>query len=257
MLVPTAMSSLLLDRAIFGSSSQGLIKGYQLLGWTPGIDGAICKELCLWSPTRLSQTGTPSPSNINWTAQAFPVGADRMCVGRTFASGKEYSGRGNAHIVSNFLVLDPLQWQAYSYDALGVVHAAMALGHLRMFQVPTTGILEKVVMPGVLPLASVTCFLDPYANCDSNSPRDQFPLEELSNRITAGDRLILVGLNRPLQVMASIIDLLDGTSRKRLSFTTGLPLSPQRPFQVHCLDACCYRQQLALAGWLSDAVYEF
>jgi hypothetical protein len=66
-----------------------------------------------------------------------------------------------------------------------------------------------------------------------------------------------VGLHRPIQVMASIINRLDTASRKRLSFTTGLPLSPQRPFQVHCLDTASYRQQLALAGWLSDAVYEF
>jgi hypothetical protein len=254
MLVPTALSSLLLDRAVFGSSDQGLIKGYQLLGWTPGVDGAICKVLCQWSPTRLNQNGTQGQNNMGWTAQAFPVGADRICVSRTFVSGKEYSGRGSAHVVSIFLVLNPQQWQAYNYDALGVVHAAMALGHLRMFQPSTPGILEKVVMPGMLPLASDSCFVTPH---ESDPPQGQLPFDELSKKIAAGNRLILVGLHRPIQVMASIINRLDTASRKRLSFTTGLPLSPQRPFQVHCLDTASYRQQLALAGWLSDAVYEF
>jgi hypothetical protein len=126
-----------------------------------------------------------------------------------------------------------------------------------MIQPPAPGILEKVVMPGVLPLASVACFSDLNPNCKSNSPLDQLPVDELSKKITAGNRLILVGLHRPIQVMANIISRLDTASRNRLSFTTGLPLSMRRPFQVHCLDACSYRQQLALAGSLSDAIYEF
>jgi len=257
MVLLTAPSTTLVDRAIFGSSNQGLIKGYQLLGWSSGIDGALCKELCQWSPTRLHPNDSRNPSNFPWTAQTFPVGADRVCVGRTFVLGEEYSGRGGAHVVSVFLVLSPHQWQAYDYDALGVMYAAMALGHLRASKASMPGILEKVVLPGALPLPSETCYSAQLTNATSKACPQQIPLDELSSRIAAGNRLVLVGLDRPLQVMARLISRLDTASRKRLSFTSGLPLSAHRPFQVHCLDAVSYRQQLALAGWLSDAVYEF
>lgn len=256
-MVLATRNSILLDRAIFGSSNHGLIKGYQLLSWSTGLDAAACKEISQWSPTRLNPNATSNETGSGWTLQTFPVGMDHFCLGRSFAAGEEYSGRGGPHVVSAYLIVNSSQWQAYDYDALGLLHTAMALGHLRIPLTPPIGSLEKAVMPGALPLPSAACYPTESVKTHESFQLEQLPIDEWTSRIADGNRLILVGLDQPVQVMASILQQLSSSARRRLSFTTGLPLSAHRPFQIHFIDSASLRQQRALATWLSDAVYEF
>ena len=251
----TDCKSILVDRAVFGSSNQGAIKGYQLLGWSSGIDAEISRELNQWAPTRLHQMETDG-YQLPWLAQAFPIGTNRMCVGRTFISGQEYSGRGGWNVVSTFVLFDPDQWLAYNYDALGVLQTAMALGHMRLPIDFRNGLLQQVSMPATLPLPSARFFGASSGQADDHFQATPYPLQTWADKIELGRRLILVGLNRPIAAVANIIERMSPPARKRFSFTTGLPLSIHRPFQLHCTDAALYRQQLSLAGWLSDEVDE-
>lgn len=253
--VITKCNSIQVERAVFGSSNQGNIKGYQLLGWSSGIDAAMSRELSQWAPTRLHQMDTQG-YQMPWLAQGFPIGSHTMCVSRTFVSGQEYSGRGGWNVVSTFVILDAEQWQAYDYDALGVLQSAMALGHMRIpleFQI---GLLSQATLPGSLPLPSSKFFGAGSGHTANVDPTINYPIKEWADKIEQGKRLILVGLERPIATVARIIQRLGASARKRFSFTTGLPLSIHRPFQLHCLDASLYRQQLPLAGWLSDEVDE-
>ncbi len=253
-------NTILVDRAIFGSSLNGPIEGYHLLGWSPGMDAELCKELCQWAPTRLQPA---QPSNLDahacnhsrWTAHAFPLGTDRVCVGRTFAAGQEYSGRGAANIVSAFVILNFRQWQGYNFDALAVFQAAMALGYLRLPPDLTSRGLSKLPFPATASLSSADYYLS-NAQPNTLASFQQHPLEEWGAQLRRASRIVLVGFDHPIQLIAELIQRLDSFSRQQLSFTSGLPLSIHRPFQLHCLDSTTYHQQLALAGCLSDAVYE-
>jgi hypothetical protein len=133
----------------------------------------------------------------------------------------------------------------------------MSLGQLRIPLTPPIGTVENAVMPGALPLPSTACYSTASGKTQVSFQAEKLPIDEWTSRIAEGNRLILVGLDQPVQVMASILQQLNSSARKRLSFTTGLPLSAHRPFQVHFIDSASLRQQRALATWLSDAVYEF
>ena len=251
----TECQSILVDRAVFGSSNQGAIQGYQLVSWSSGIDAEISKELCQWAPTRLHRTDTED-FRLPWLAMAFPIGANRMAIGRTCVAVQEYSGRGGANIVTTFIILDASQWQAYNFDALGVLQFAMALGHVRLAPGPTNGNLSRLQLPATLPLSSATFFGFRNRPSQGDSLPDLALLDQWAKEVEHGKRLILVGLNNTLGVMAELTQRLSGAARQRFSFSTGLPLSVHRPFQVHCLDESAYRHQIALVGWLADTVYQ-
>lgn len=247
-------NSITVDRAVFGSSNQGAIQGYQLLSWSSGIDAELSKELCQWAPTRLHRIESQE-FQLPWLAIAFPLSGNRMAVGRTCVAGQEYSGRGSANVVTTFIVLEASQWQAYQFDALGVLQCAMALGYTRSTHKPAKGDLPQIQLPAELPLSSASFF------GSNNRPetQKQFPnslqIDQWSKDIERGKRLILVGLTDTVAIVAQMIQRLTASARRGFSFSTGLPLSVHRPFQVHFLDEAAYRQQLALVGWLSDAVY--
>lgn len=236
------------DRATFGSSSSGSIQGYQLLNWSAGIDANTTKELCQWAPTRLLSRDLSS-----WSVHAFPLQENRICIGRTFVAGYDYSQRGSPNVVSTFVVLDQAQWEAYDFDALAVFYTAMSLGAMRLPAYYSLGNVDRVELPATLPMTSeFYSRIDADANSES---QPQPPLSEVADRIREGNRIALVGIERPLSYAARLIEQLDVSSRRRFCFTTGLPLSAYRPFQLHFLDAASYNRQHLLVSTMTDAVY--
>jgi hypothetical protein len=234
-----------IDRAMFGSSQRGAVEGYQLLCWSDGVDSQTGKELCQWAPTRLVSSAAD-----RWTVQLFYSSSGRPCISRTFLAGHEYSRRGGRNVISAFVILESEQWELHRRDALAVFNLAMALGYLRSIEGGAQNPLPKLAFPVTAPLSSEDLYeLHPQAECGN------FPLDEIADRLSEGDRIALVGASNPVQLVGQLVARLSREARQNFTFTTGLPLSIHRPFQLHCMDQASYTQQPALVDWLTDCVY--
>lgn len=244
-MISTSSGLISVERALFGSSNQGSIEGYQLLYWTEGVDAKTTKELSQWAPTRM---GTQDESK--WSVQIFHSANGRACVSRTFVAGREYSQRGGVNVATAFLMLEPSHWARYDFDALAVFHIGMALGYLRWTQPVKKSLLPEAVLPVQPPMNS-----EEYCQLHSISDLSNFPIDEIADRLQRGDRIALVGANDAICLISQLITLMPLETRRRFSFTTGLPLSIHRPFQLHCLDRAIFTQQPGLVDWLTDCVY--
>lgn len=244
-MVVTASGLIRVDRAIFGSSNHGAIEGYQLLSWSEGVDARTNKELCQWAPTRLGSL----PAS-GWSVQVFHSSSGRTCISRTFAAGQEYSQRGSLNVASVFLTLEPTHWARYHFDALAVFRIAMALGYMRWTQPTRKTQLSEAILPAEPPLTS-----EDQQHLVHPAQSSSFPVDEIADRLERGDRVALVGVNNSVSLIGQIISCLPLETRRRLTFTSGLPLSIHRPFQLHCLDRATYTQQPGLVDWLADRVY--
>ncbi len=238
------------DRALFGSSNRGAIQGYQMLNWSAGIDARTSKELQQWAPTRL-QNDDPN----SWTVHCFRLSGNRVCIGRTFIAGYEYSGRGSLNVATVYLVVDSTLYEAYQCDGLAIYFMALALGHFCVHSDFEYGAVAPVTLPANAPMTSefyVRPLQDDYM-ADSVHPTPTY--DELEYQLRMRKRVAVVGMTDPISYAARLIDRLDPNVRTSLSFTTGLPLSIYRPFQLHFMETSNYHRQHTLVGTMADIVY--
>lgn len=232
-----------IQQAIFTSSDQHPIKGYQLVAKSSGIDRNLAKELHRWSP---SNVGSGDPEQ--WTINYFPVNQDFVAVTRTVLGGPEYSNRGGAQVVTLIAVLHNSQFRKYHNNAALVCKTAIAFGCLRFpiqmpngsvepFALPDEPIVEHAEGPVELKhsfaeqvpprRSSENVFL----NCDPDSRL----LTEMARLIDQKRRFAIIGASRPKEIVAKLIRKLPVQHRREFSFTTGLPPARHRPFQAHFL----------------------
>lgn len=210
-------------QAIFASSDQGSIRGYQLVSRSPGIDRRCAQVLCRWSPTQL-----PGDLPGGAALSCFPVSEDAVAIARTFKGGPEYSGRGTAEVITRILLLRHDLFQVYAYNAVAVAQAALAGGLLEMPR-QERGQLElpRLALPS-------GAWVDRQTGGEGDPPDPLAGLiDELRRRILASQRLAVIGRCDPLEMLGWLVPRLPEAVRRRFSFTTGLLPASQRPFRLH------------------------
>lgn len=229
--------TLAVDRAVFASTDRSLVKGYQLVARSAGIDRPSAQALCRWAPTRMLHDAPQQ-----WTAQAFQLPDGRHCLARTLIAGREYSQRGGVHVVTIFLVLTPWQYSHYHDHPVAVIRIALALGYLHVTQPLPHGTLPQCLLPAYLPMPQAG-WNEPDAGIDTTAGRW---LDEASQRIASRQRIAVISPAGPLAIAAAIVNRLPAAARQSFSFSGGLPLSVHRPFQLHCLKPGDFGDQRAL-----------
>ncbi len=216
---------MLLEQAIFTSIKSRQQEGYQLAACSPGVSSDMAKELTQWGPAHDSLTiNTFGATSINF----HPLSLDSYCISKTTAAGEEYSGRGGARIYTQMIIVSHEALARFSYQPLAIVEALTASGSLDVLekvppQLPTLSLIGKASLMQPLRIAEVVGelgiertlhFLQRALTCPRLAVRSVVPLERLFSVL-----LMLV----PLRF------------RTEFSFSTGLRVSPRRPFRLLAL----------------------
>lgn len=217
------MNMLSVEQAVFTSSDRGPMKGYQLVSKSPGIDRNLTQELCRWGPTKGA-----SENPEDWTLHCFPITDDFVAIARTTLGGPEYSGRGGTQVVTIILVFRNEQLEPFAFNPIAVAQTAMAMGYLKL---PLE--MEREPLPcATLPSGSLI-----ERRGASHDYRTSENCEQLLNKaaslIEDERRLAIIGPIDPIATVDRLIQRLPLESRSGFSFTTGLPQSVRRPFQLH------------------------
>jgi len=216
------MRALEIDQAIFASTDRGLVRGYQLVARSAGVDAACGQTLCRWSPTQL-------PLEIDqWALSFFRVSETAVAVARSLWGGPEYSGRGGAEVVTVSLILRDEQFAAYGCDPLAVAATALTIGLLR---------LPLDMTPAQLPHASLPSapLVAPRLTPDEDAGENGQSVDAVVKLILQQRRVAVVGPVDPWKVIKRVLPKLPQAARRRFSFTTGLSPAHSRPFQLHFL----------------------
>lgn len=230
-----------IQQAIFTSLDRSQVRGYQLVACSDGIDRNIARELHRWSPSSMV-----SDAPADWTINFYPVCQDYVAVARTAIGGPEYSNRGASQVVTITAILHNRQFAAYDNNAVLFASTALSLGWLRIpeemprqldtFQVPSIPLASslgfaKSVQPDVAPLGETTS-----GRADNSSLAMSSKISaEISEQLVNRQRVAIVGAQSPIELIASLISSIPHEKRREVSFTTGLPPAPHRPFQAHFL----------------------
>ena len=216
------MRTMEIDQAIFASSDRGLVRGYQLISKSAGVDAACSQTLCRWSPTQLPL----EPDQ--WALNFFRVSETAVAISRSLWGGPEYSGRGSAEVVTVILILRDEQFAAYGHDPLAVASTALAMGLLK---------LPLDMRPMQLPLASLpSCpLIDPRLTTNEGTGESGSTVDAIVELILQQRRIAVIGQVDPWSVIERVLTKLPQQARRRFSFTTGLSPALSRPFQSHFL----------------------
>jgi hypothetical protein len=215
----------LIEQAIFTSAQTGRRDGYQIVGHSPGIDELDLREMAVRGPSHdaLWESGDDALS-VNF----FPLPSGCYCVSKSTLAGQEYSARGGPRVYTQCLVATSETLAAFANNALALLAAAFAQGHLRV-------------------LDDVPADLEPFRLCGRAAAVDEALLARLVSEpgITWLQALVEAALTAPSvallaadhgqRLLAGLINCLPVECRLQFSFSTGLKYSPRRPFRVVCL----------------------
>ncbi len=214
---------MLVQRAVFTSLRTGQNEGYQLAAVSPGVSADEARELARWGPGH---------DSIYAFARQV-TGMHRMrrgtfCLTRTRGVGKEYSGRGGVRVYTWFFLVGDDVFDRFAFHPFRMLQALTAAGYTDVLE-PTSPRLEPINLVGrassidVQNLERVTKQIGPLG------------LATLLNAAITTDRLGVTTEVRADRLLTALLDLLPPGHRRELSLTTGLRVSPRRPYRIHVL----------------------
>lgn len=213
-----------IGQAIFTSVRGERFDGYQLASHSPGLTPDDLRELARWGPAHDSlPTADPRATSINFHSLASGL----HCVSKTSLSGSEYSARRGLRVYTQTLLLRPETLARFTNHAFRVLDAAMAAGRLRVLQEPPPE-LESFTLAG---RASQVNPSHLARTVERHGPTAIAALAESIQRHGS----VGVLTRDPRALFAAAIDLVPVDQRATISFSTGLCLSPQRPFRLVAL----------------------
>ena len=133
------------------------------------------------------------------------------------------------------------QFEAFQCNYINLIRAITALGYLRLPD-SFSSKLQSLQFPETpFPCDGMS---DNQQDATPIAPREVECLEQ-------GQHLAFLGLSSPLAIMNGLMRQLSEPCRRRLSFTSGLSPSQNRPFQIHFLsdpshDQCRRLKSLAI-----------
>lgn len=230
-----------IEQAIFTSARTARAVGYQVVAASSGISSADLEEIAVWSPSHdsLVERG-PSAASTNF----WRLASGNYCVSRTTTSGGEYSGRVGPRVYTQCLIPSIDVLSKFANNPFALLRAAMVQGALEVYDDPPRQ-LEPIRLAGrnaavdQTVLAEVLGELGPHA------------LAALVDTALKQSRVALVSRHSRPALIAALLNCLPVECRLEFSFSTGLELSPRRPFRVVCQpdDPAVVRRIQRLGGW--------
>mgnify|MGYP001814707202 CR=1 FL=1 len=221
------------EQITYGSVKRRRMKGYQIVGKSPGIDATMSSAFCRWAPSHNSiEAGSVQPVEDAWGLSYFPLSEFHHAVARSVHGGPEYSGRGGFAVVTSALVMTRSQLSAYEFHAIDIARTAITLGQLilQIEQDETLPTVELTTRPLSLPL--------PQSDFSDSTPPQlttdavDWIAEETVRRFRESRKVMIVGKCDPLPILALIFDQLTPNERHDASFACGLKPSNRRDFRI-------------------------
>ncbi len=219
------MSSAKVKQAIFASVRGRTRSGYQLTAVSPGFSSAETRELSQWGPSHDSLMDT-----VRGSVNFHRLGSGSYCISKTRSADAEYSGRGGLQVRTHSLVAPQETLKRFSFDPFRLLEAGMAAGHL---DVPETA-------PDRLPLIRLVGGATAFNNSVVRRVADELGHHRLSLLLDLAineSPLGIVTRQRPERLLHCLFHLLPPQVRGRYSFSSGLKISPRRPFRLTMVPA--------------------
>lgn len=220
------------EQAIFTSIRGERMAGYQLTSRSPGIDDEIATQLSNWGPAHDSLEGRLGRSSVN----VHPVNEEQVCISFTQLAGAEYSGRGGGRVYTHAFVLGRDALAPFQFNPFLILRAFRSAGRTQPRREPPE-FLDTFELVGRAMHSMAT------TRCAVRTLLAEDICEKLTWALAAGQPVFLAGEQALDAAVEAVLQLLDD-DRADVSFTTGLRLSPRRPFQLQAVpnDAVLIRQ---------------
>lgn len=213
------------EQAIFTSVRNGRNEGYQLAATSPGVTLALQQELSQWGPAHDSLYDTHAAAeSVNFHS----LENGDFCLSHTQCAGREYSGRGGHKIHTRSFLIPPVLLERFGNQPFRIMQALVAAGRVAVLD-PVPDQLDAVPLVG---RGSAIRVEEVQRTCETVGA------ERLASLLCALLKSTTLGIVAPFpaaRVMSCVFDLLPVSFRPQFSFTTGLKVSPRRPFRVAIL----------------------
>ena len=231
---------MLIEQAIFTSARTARAAGYQVVAATSGISSGDLEEIAVWGPSHdsLIDHGPGATSTNFWRLQS-----GNYCISRTTTSGGEYSGRVGPCVYTQCLIPPLDVFLKFANNPFALVRAAMVQGALEVHQeVPRQ--LEAIRLAGRAVAVDQAVLTEVLAD---PGPRALVALVDVVLRTGR----VAVVTNSKAALLAALVNCLPIECRLELSFSTGLEISPRRPFRIVLQpdDPAVVRRIQRLGGW--------
>ena len=224
------------EQAIFTSVRSGRNEGYQIASASPGITMADKRELSQWGPGHDALYDTrPTAESVNCHRMANGL----FCLSRTMYAGREYSGRGGYRVYTHFFLVPENLLQRFHYHPFRVMEALVVAGRAGVLA-PIPDQLAPAIVVG---RACAVKTAEVERLCQTLGP------EKLASLLYAALKTEVLGVSAPVplrRVFGVLLDLLPPSHRKPFSFTTGLRVSPRRPYCLAALPDVVEEQRQAV-----------
>jgi hypothetical protein len=208
------------EQAIFTSVRSGRNEGYQIAAASPGVTMADNRELAQWGPGHDAlYDARPAAESVNCHRMENGL----YCLSRTMCAGREYSGRGGYRVYTHFFLVPENLLQRFNYHPFRVMEALVVSGRASVL----TPVPDQLVPATVVGRACAVKAAEVERLCQMLGP------EKLASLVYAALKTEVLGVSAPVplqRVFAVLLDLLPPAQRPQFSFTTGLRVSPRRPY---------------------------
>lgn len=250
----------LIEQAVFTSAQTRRCDGYQVVAQSPGVTGEENSALAVWCPSHDSLIDdTIGASSVNF----HPLPTGNYCLSKSSAAGAEYSGRRGPRVYTQCLIVPPGVLARFANNPFALLRACSAQGSLEVMDQ-----FSDALAP--LRLSGRATRFDDLLVARIAQSHDTGSLIGIVQSILAGETLGIPAAQRPEQLFEGILNCLPPECRIEVSFSTGLKISPRRPFRllrladdathirhverrygmsVHALDGARQGRQTPANGW--------
>lgn len=222
-----------IEQITYGSVKRTRMKGYQIIGKSPGVDSTTSSVFCQWAPSHNSiEVGSKQDIQDAWGLSCFPLSDYHFAIARSVHGGPEYSGRGGFAVVTSALVMTRNQLAAYDFHAIDVARTAITLGNLILTTQRDDG----------LPMITLTrrplSLPQPISDFTDSTPAllpghaVNWIARETVSLIRDNRKVMVVGKCDPLPILTQLLDQFSAKERSNISFACGLKPSNRRDFKV-------------------------
>ncbi len=217
------MATLHVEQAIFSSDNNERMLGYQLVARSAGITNEQARELTRWSP---SHGAILDPRMDAQCLIAFPMGGERIAIGRTMYGLPEYSGRGGNQTVTQYLITTRQHLAGYQNNVWKFWLVARSHGLLQWNPDYRRGLPSPVMMAR-------------WAAADGSVRSRAMPqvIRAAAGKLLAGRRVAVTDVDHAETFLREILQLIPVEQRLEISLSSGLRPSVDRPFTLQLLPA--------------------
>lgn len=221
------------EQITYGSMNRSRMKGYQIIGKSPGVDATVSSEFCKWAPSHNSlEVGSDQVAQDAWGLSFFALSDYFYAIARSVHGGPEYSGRGGLAVVTNALIITRKQLATYEFHGVDLARTAITLGNL----------ILQLDRDGTLPTVTLThrpiSMQQPVSDFADSTPAVlpghavNWIARETVSLLRDNRKVMVVGRCDPLPILTLLLDQLTPKERAETSFACGLKPSSRRDFRV-------------------------